>query len=446
MAQISHTNHVNNKSSKEGEMKLHNHQDHRLLFWGSALVMGMFLLFGCGGGGGGGGGATPPATSPIIALDRDSLDFGNQVIGQTADRSLTVQNTGNGDLVIGAIAAAQPSPFSNYAAADTCSNQTLGPNGSCSVVVRFEPKAYGDFSGSLLISSNAGDRTVNLGGNGRELKVTITRVDTSACPEIKLRVSVTDANNTPVAGLVEKDFSVEEQGAPVGLTSVDKTGTIPVSVALALDDSGSISDTFKKVLADSSKGFLDLLNLPPDEAAVSKFDSEFDLIQEFTSIKADLLTAVDTPYGLSRTSGTKFYAAVDEALTIVSERLAVNPSHIGAVIMLSDGLDVDSTETLQEVIDDARRNGVLVYTMGFGDQLQSGIMKELADETGGIYQETPSQAELEEAYLSISGVWADQYEITFTTAQNKCGSDNNLTVFVDTGVLRGDDTVLVTYY
>jgi VWFA-related protein len=424
-------------------MKLERPKNGFALFFSLTILVGIFLLVGCGGGGGGDGGGE--SGTPDIALDRNSIDFGNQVIGQTADRSLTVLNTGNGDLVIGGIAADQPSPFSNYAAADTCSNQTLRPNTSCSIVVRFEPEVYGDFSGSLVIPSNAGDdRTVNLAGNGRDLKVTITKVDTRGWDEIKLTVSVTDVDNEPVTGLVAGNFSVTEEGNDVGVESLNQQIATPILVALTLDDSGSISDFFKGEIADASKGFIDLMNLSPDEAAVIKFDSQVDVKQGFTDDRDALLLAVDSPYSLDRVNGTRFYTAVSESVTMVRERLAVKPSYNGAVIVISDGLDRDSTETLQQVIDDAVEDGVLVNTFGFGDNLQSGIMKELADETGGLYLPAPSGADLEDAYLTISNVLGNQYEITFTTLK-PIGSVNELTVVVDDGQRRGDDTLIVTY-
>jgi VWFA-related protein len=421
-------------------MKLEKSKNGFALLFGLTILVSIFLLAGCGGGGGG----STPSGKPNIALDKNSIDFGNQLIGQTADRSLTVSNTGNADLVIGGIAVVQPSFFSNYTAADTCSNQTLRPNRSCSIVVRFEPEDYGEFSGSFVIPSNAGDRTVNLAGNGRNLNVKITKVDTSGHQEIKLTVSVSDVNNEPVTGLLTDDFFVKEEGADVEVESSNQQIENPISVVLALDDSGSISETFKLEIANASKGFIELMNLPPDEAAVIKFDSEVDVKQGFTQDRDDLLLAIDSPYSLDRIGGTIFYTAVYESVTMVSARLAVNPSYNGAVIMVSDGLDGGSTETLQQVIEDALLEGVIVHTLGFGDDLQPGIMKELADETGGLYLPTPTGPDLEDAYLTISNILANQYEITFTT-QRPVGSVNALTVLVDDGQRRGDDTLLVTY-
>jgi hypothetical protein len=151
--------------------------------WCLPLIAGVLLMLGCSGGGGGSGGTSEsPSGSPVITLDRSSIDFGNQVVGQTADRSLTVTNTGNGDLVIGQINLAQTFPFFTFS--ENCSNRTLQTNGSCSVVVRFAPEQQGDFVASLGIPSNDGDRIVNVNvvGYGRGLRVRITDVYTNDHP------------------------------------------------------------------------------------------------------------------------------------------------------------------------------------------------------------------------------------------------------------------------
>jgi Abnormal spindle-like microcephaly-assoc'd, ASPM-SPD-2-Hydin len=79
----------------------------------------------------------PPADTDLLVA------FGNVTESTTRNETVTVTNAGNLDLVIGAIGAANPlaTPFSINS--DGCSNQTLAPNGSCSVIVRYAPLAAG---------------------------------------------------------------------------------------------------------------------------------------------------------------------------------------------------------------------------------------------------------------------------------------------------------------
>ncbi len=100
------------------------------------------------------------------------VPFGNVIQGGFADQTVTVTNSGTGNLLIGQIAMANPllAPFSVQA--DTCSNRTLTPTDSCSFGVRFEPTAPGFVSQDLDIPSNDADTPaalVNVNGTGAQL-------------------------------------------------------------------------------------------------------------------------------------------------------------------------------------------------------------------------------------------------------------------------------------
>ncbi|MEO7386383.1 MAG: hypothetical protein ABIX37_05565, partial [Gammaproteobacteria bacterium] len=75
------------------------------------------------------------------------------------------------DLVLGVIGATDPlgAPFTIVA--DPCSSQTLGPNESCIVTVRYTPTSADDSSDSIDIPSNDGNEatvTVQFTGSGIE--------------------------------------------------------------------------------------------------------------------------------------------------------------------------------------------------------------------------------------------------------------------------------------
>lgn len=85
----------------------------------------------------------------------------------TADQEIMISNKGNSPLTISGITV--PSgPYSIIAEEDNCSNQTLAPNQSCNMKVRFAPMGSGTFNSSLNIQSNDPDEnpmTVALGGS-----------------------------------------------------------------------------------------------------------------------------------------------------------------------------------------------------------------------------------------------------------------------------------------
>ncbi len=86
-----------------------------------------------------------------IFVDPDSIDFGEVIVGQFVEKTVTVRNVGNPNLVIGVITAPS-APFSLVA--DSCSGKSLPLAGSCTFKVRFSPLSAGNFNGALTIPSN----------------------------------------------------------------------------------------------------------------------------------------------------------------------------------------------------------------------------------------------------------------------------------------------------
>jgi hypothetical protein len=112
--------------------------------------------------------ATPTATPTPVASVPASLAFGNEPVGDTVTKNLTVKNTGHAPLVI---SSATPSD-SEYAVtgAGTCGAipVTVASATSCTLGVAFTPNAIGTHSASLTLGDNGGtgSQNVSLSGTG----------------------------------------------------------------------------------------------------------------------------------------------------------------------------------------------------------------------------------------------------------------------------------------
>jgi Ca-activated chloride channel homolog len=424
-----------------------------------AVAFTTLVIIGCGGGGGGGpsgGGGT--AGSPEISLSTNQLSLGSVVANaagqRSADRSVQVTNLGTANLVMGQIAQANPlvPPFSIPAGTDSCSGVSLAPNASCTVVVRFAPTdpVQSNYSDSFSIPSNDADEaslTVNVTGIGQGLNVTINKVDSSVPGTIRMIVSVTDGNNEPVLLLSAGNFSVTEGG--VGQV-INVTGTIatPVSVALDLDYSESVTNVLNDIEA-SAKGFLQNLTNPTDEASVIKYAREVREFIGFTLVQDNLglfNTAIDAPY-TDPINATKFFDAVYGSV----DSLSLRGNDRKAILVVSDGLDYDSLtrlpasmQDLEDVIANAKEKQVFIFPIALGADIQKEVLQRMAVETGGQYFEAPTSADLDAIYDQISLILTNQYEITFTTAK-AVGTTNSLRVVATKDALVGDDTESVVY-
>ncbi|MCF7741091.1 MAG: choice-of-anchor D domain-containing protein [Candidatus Marinimicrobia bacterium] len=104
--------------------------------------------------------------APDISVTPESLDFGGVTVGQAADLSLTIANSGSDDLLINGVSALA-APFSRIT--DTCGGQTLAPGSECSIAIRFSPSTEAAFLEQLWIFSSDPDEgtvSVDLSGQG----------------------------------------------------------------------------------------------------------------------------------------------------------------------------------------------------------------------------------------------------------------------------------------
>jgi hypothetical protein len=107
--------------------------------------------------------------SSAVSLNRDAIDFGDQVVGETSNsRRVTVTNPGGRPLYVNSIELRGEDWRDFSIVEDTCTGKTIAPNGSCILDVRLTPTAIGDRRASLVLTDNAQDspQKVGLTGSG----------------------------------------------------------------------------------------------------------------------------------------------------------------------------------------------------------------------------------------------------------------------------------------
>jgi hypothetical protein len=119
------------------------------------------VLFGPGDPG------PPPAG---ITINPSPVQFGNVPTGAIEAATVTVTNSGTGDLkVFPANTSARGTDLSDRRdvfslAANAVEGATISPGANASLEVQFRPESAGDYTGTLTISSNAGTHLVDLRG------------------------------------------------------------------------------------------------------------------------------------------------------------------------------------------------------------------------------------------------------------------------------------------
>jgi hypothetical protein len=106
-------------------------------------------------------------SSSAVSLDRNTIDFGDQVVGETStSRRVTVTNPGGRPLYVNSIEIRGENWRDFAIVEDTCTGKTITPNRSCTVDVQFTPTATGDCLASLTLTDNARDNPQKVGLTG----------------------------------------------------------------------------------------------------------------------------------------------------------------------------------------------------------------------------------------------------------------------------------------
>jgi VWFA-related protein len=198
---------------------------------------------------------------------------------------------------------------------------------------------------------------------------------------VNLPVVVRDKKGALVQNLTKDDFVLQVDGKPQTIRYFDKDTNLPLTLGLLVDTSQSQRDVIDQERTASS-AFLDqMLTTPRDKAFIMQFAGQTELLQDLTSSKPLLQAAlrdIDTPgsgvtavsdddSGSRRRGGTVLY----DALFLASDELMSKQTGRKALIILSDGGDRNSKETLVKSIEAAQRADTIIYAIYFkGEQPQ----------------------------------------------------------------------------
>jgi VWFA-related protein len=198
---------------------------------------------------------------------------------------------------------------------------------------------------------------------------------------VTLPVTVRDKKGQIVANLTKDDFTLMEDNRPQTIKYFNLDTNLPLTLGLLADTSMSMRNAFDQEKS-SGKTFLnDMLTKPQDKAFLIHFDREVELLQDLTPSKEKLATALEDlgptqePYQttsdqgsgqrMHRGGGTQLY----DAIFLAADELMKKQQGRKAIVVLSDGQDRGSRETLNSAIEAAQRANTVVYTIYFqGEQ------------------------------------------------------------------------------
>ena len=182
---------------------------------------------------------------------------------------------------------------------------------------------------------------------------------------VNLSVRVVDRNNRPINNLTEPEFKIFEDNVPQKIEFFSKS-EVPTNYSLVIDNSGSLRSQIDEVI-EAGK-ILVGANKPEDETSVIRFVSsdKIEILQDFTSSKTDLNDALDNLYieGGQTAIIDAVYLAAGKVTDYEKISNKVDRKR-RALILVSDGEDVSSYYSQQQLFDLLRETDVQIYVVGF---------------------------------------------------------------------------------
>jgi VWFA-related protein len=263
-------------------------------------------------------------------------------------------------------------------------------------------------------------------------------------PTLQLSIRLVDAyfsvrdKNGYVLGLTPSDCQVSEDHQPQTLKALTQEKNLPLTLGILLDTSGS-QQRVLPLEQQSAARFLKSVLTPKDEAFLISFDVNVDLLSDDTSSAAELTRAINQatinaasasaglpgigsgPFPTAHPRGTLLY----DAVYLAAHDKLQSQAGRKVIVLLTDGGDQGSQETLASATEAAQKANVLVYVIlladhpyldSFGTPISGKAqMQHLARDTGGRVIDVGNNGpKLEAAFTQIQDELRTQYLLSYT--------------------------------
>ena len=298
---------------------------------------------------------------------------------------------------------------------------------------------------------------------------------------VNVLATVRDKHGQIVNTLNKDDFILQENGHPEVIRYFSRESDIPLTLGLLVDTSLSQRRVLEQERS-ASYSFLDRVLRVKDAAFVVHFDHEAELLQDLTSSRDKLQAALEklkTPEeptlaragghggsgggwpgpgggggggggggrGHGHGAGTVLY----DSVYLAADELMKPQKGRKALIVLTDGVDRGSKETLEAALEAAQRADTVVYSILFkDDQAYSNwgsfggpggmgghrgghrhpqesrpdgkkIMERICRETGGRLFEVSKKEPIDKIYGELQDELRSQYSLGYTPTKNDEG-------------------------
>jgi VWFA-related protein len=229
--------------------------------------------------------------------------------------------------------------------------------------------------------------------------------------------TVTDPQGRLVTTLGRDDVKVFDNDAAKPLADFSRHVDAPVSVAVLVDRSQSVSDRFP-VLASAATAFeRSILKGRDDRGLAVAFDSKVYLLEDWTSDAARLAASIER---LTSAGGTSMFDAVYKTCR---DKFEITDTRRNALVLVTDGEDSTSLATLDQALQMATISRVAIYAVSIRaedslnprDLQGHRVLARLADLTGGrvFSPNDQSPAQLDGLFAKVGDEISNSYTASY---------------------------------
>ncbi len=240
----------------------------------------------------------------------------------------------------------------------------------------------------------------------------ISRVEVNL---VELHVSVFDEAGRFRKGLHKEDFTVLEDGLPQEVSGFDFAESLPITLGVVIDGSGSMRDAMPLVHQAAGDFVHKLISTEKDRGFVIEFRESPTLLASLTNRTLDLERAIAETHAQGET-------ALWDSIVMALYQFRAIPGR-KAIVVLTDGDDNHSWTEYPTLRRYARTTGIPIYFIGLNlSILDMGIrsrLTELAADTGAEAFYVSKAVGLPDIYRKIETELRSQYFVSYLTNSKK---------------------------
>jgi Ca-activated chloride channel family protein len=183
---------------------------------------------------------------------------------------------------------------------------------------------------------------------------------------VNVTATVIDNSGRSVQGLAAEDFQVFEDGQEQKISFFSHDSSVPISIGVLLDISGSLQDKLRQGL-QTVREIASVLS-SDDEIFVIMFNSQVDLKQKFTSNPEEIQRSLRDVHAKGETAAYDAIAAGLREMQTAKHQKRI-------LLLVSDGFDTKSKINADQAQDLLKRSHVLLYAIGIDDDDQNPIRR-----------------------------------------------------------------------